>query len=79
MASVSHDIIERYAANETVPANDNGWGMILRSDGLETRISPILTDDFLEIVRVIKHDAVWLSEEGQMAVGTLSRLLEDHL
>ena len=79
MASVSHEIVERFADQEVVPANDNGWGIILRSDGLETRISPILTHDFLEIVRVIQHDAVWMSDEGQLAVRTLSSLLKDHL
>jgi len=73
------DVCEKVTAMEDYPANDNGWGLVLRTSECETRLSPVLTGDFLETVRVISNDRLWLSEDGQLAVDYLTELLDDHL
>ena len=78
MASVNN-IIRTYSEGENIPANDNGWGMVLRTNGVETRLSPVLTGWVLENVRTLQHDRLWLSEEGQDCIDNLTVLLDDHL
>lgn len=75
----SENLVTLYAPGEADPVDYKDCGMMLRSNGTETRMSPGLTQDVLNIVRALENETVWMSSDGKEAMTALSDLLHDHL
>ncbi len=67
------------APGEKKPTRYRDCGMVLRSNGAETRYSPSVADDILFCIRTLENETVWMSKDGKEAIGALTELLHDHL
>ena len=72
-------IIKHLDQHEPEPANDNGWGMVLRTNGIETKLSPAMARYVIDNLRTVQQDRLWMSEDGQDSIDNLTVLLFDHL